>query len=821
MAPVLEKKRKRAPTPEELGLVPVEEPPPPAPPPAPWTNKRKPAPTPKDLGLIPVNDNEADQPEPQPAPPPPPTGQPTPQDLGLVDPDKDLAPSDGTWQDLWDWSSRQLDTAGDTATWALDGFRDALGFDDPPEPFTQDTTRRVPRKDMTDTPVGVAWLLDWLVPDAAYDFVTSKRTWNNLEVGADKAMAGFVIPLVRGGVKVGKTVNQFLEDDLGIDFDTKHASDDPDGFWNDTLAWMKEDIAMFGRKVQKNQLPADERGWLDALVETIPSIPPMLVAYGASTFLTRSPMAGFASVDGLISWGNDDSEDKIAFAVVKGAILGKTLEWLNVLSRPLRIPPLALAGSGMAWAEGADLPDIIAGGIVFPILGALPKSGPMNVRYFKEHGVLPDLRDLGGHLRDLFYGGNSSQAAADVKQTAWALKQVRAKHNVEATEEQMRWQDDLAEARKPREGDTPTDVDSRVAEANRAHEQRMEEYSQRHYDEELPHRQANDHAQRRHDRVQHPWRMSWTEAPYMRRLHMHERDIAVEHTRGAEIIKKAEEDANERARQGQERAEEIRAQAAEEADPVARRRLEQLADFVEDESLRITFETRSSAEDIAEFRVELAEAEATRWRFELAEVVSRRHTAQGRKMVQLAAERELEDAYRAGLRKVTRANRRARDLLNKGDQVVERTRARLRRDGVTEENPETNGVWTREMAKAEEIRDAYREAAAFELYSSQSSADFRISFATAAHDAAYNPTPKTGLVDWILRLLGLRKPKPTDAERQRKPRQTRRKDGTSRQKKTPTICRPTLKRATRHCCSTVRRIQNSGRSKTVSIMRCR
>jgi hypothetical protein len=746
---------KRAPTPEELGFVDEVAPPPPPPP-------KKRAPTPEELGLeVLPEQTPPEQTEPE--------ADTSPDALGLA-PTGPPPPTDGSWQDLWDWTEKTAAEAGDVVLGGLDWVRESLGFDEPPPEFPQDTSRRVPQENMNDKQDAVDWMIDMVVPDVAYDylfkpvydFATSQRTRQNVYVGADKTMGGLVIPAVRGLTKGARALDRAL-DQIGIDLDYWGRSDaEKEQAWNETLAWMKSDADAFIKRAGQNQLPEDQRTVGDALTEMLPMIPVMLVGYGGAGAML-GPVGGFAAFDAMTAWGEDKSDSEIGWAAAKGAALGKVLEWANVLSRPLRVAVLAPAGGGMAYAEGASDVDIAANAIVFPVLGAMPKSGPIGTRYLKEHGVMPDIRDIGGHVRDLF-GGTEPRARNVRDRTAFDLKKKTTEHNVEMTQESMRWQSELAEARQPREGDTPEIVQSRVAEVNRAHEERLEEMTKRHYNEEQPLRQVAEHAQRRWERAQHPFTVSWMEGPYMRNLHMYERDVVVANVESVKVLQKAQQDGDERMASGMARAAEIRKQAEGESDPVAKRRLNQLADHVEDEALRVTYQMRTQAEDLAEYRIELAEARASSARYELAEVMGRRNRVEARRALQMATDRDMQDAYRAGVRKITRGNRRARELLKKADEVVTRREAQLKRDGITEENPETNGVYIREMQRVYEIRDIYRETASFELYESHSTADFRISMATHAHEMALNPAEKPGVVGTIMEMLGLRRRKNQEEE---------------------------------------------------------
>ena len=744
-------RQKRQPTPEELGLFDEPEAPP-APPPARVNAQRQP--TPEELGF---GDDEEEA--------APPSGrQPTPEELGMpVRPQGPPPPArDDSWQSWWDWSASQVEDAGESAeegiTWMFDGIRESLGLADATKPYPQDTSRRVPHENMTESSGIFEWLVDYAIPDPVWDFLTGERTQKNLRVGADQTMASLVTPMAKGLIKTGAAIERGL-DSAGIDLDYWERSDEEkEALWQDTLAWWDTQGTHFGERAAENRLPEDKRNILDALTEMAPMIPVMLVEYGTAGAVLGN-VGGFAAIDALLAAGNDESPDNILFAAIKGAAMGKALDWANILSRPLRSVTLAAAGGGMAAAEGASDVDIMANAIVFPVLGLPAKSGPMGVKYFKEHGIMPDLRDLGGHARDMLTGGNDIAAKKESEAADHSLKLVRSRHAIESTEEALQWQSDLAKAREPQPGDTPEAVDTRVAAANEAHELRMEEYSKKHYEEELPHRQRADHAKRRYDRAMHPYTMSWMEAPYMRALHSHERGVVVAHTQGIKDLQKSQEENDERFAYGMARAEEIRKQAAEEADPQMRRKLETLADHTEDETLRIIYTRKNDAEELAEYRIELAEAHASAARYDLAKIVGRRNKVDGRRALQSATDRDLQDAYRAGLRKVTRSNRRARELLRRGDDYVARIDKRLRDDGITPDNPETSKTYDRVMEEAHTVRDGYRDTAAMELYAGQSGADMRITYATYAHDAAMNPVSKPGLIEWIMHILGLKKMK--------------------------------------------------------------
>jgi hypothetical protein len=742
----IKKTKKKSPAPEDLFIDPVAV--------LPTAAK---SPSPEDLGL----------PQEQQSEPGEKTFYNSPEQLGLANPAKPMpepVPEEGSWQDVWDWSERQIEAAGEVVTGGLEYVRESLGMERTPE-FKQDQTRRVQRPNMDEGSGIVDTVVDWLVPDSIEDlvvtpvkeFVTSKRTQRNLYVGADKAAGGFVAPTMRGLTKGAKKIFDFARDELGVDIDYwQRSPEEQDKLWQEILDYFETQGEYFLQRAAQNQMPDGERTTLDALTEILPSIPVMIVGYGGAGALIRSPMLGFAALDSATAWGEDKSAEEVAFAAGKGAALGKLLEWTNILSRPLRVPVLAAAGGGLAATEGAPTEDILANAIVFPILGALPKSGPVNVRYLKEYGVKADLRDIGGHIRDLLVGGNVSRAKQDLEAAEWELKKRQSQHKTEETEEMMKWQSELAEARIAREGDTPEILQSRIAEANRKHEERIEEYSKRFYNEETPLREIHDHARRRYERAQHPFKVSWEEAPYMRSLHLYEKNVVSANYNSINTLQRANEEALEKISVAQERSRELRGMAEAEPNPVQRRKLERLADHVEDEAMRVTYQIRSRAEENAETKIEQAEQRASVARYELALVVGKRNKIEYRRAMQMATDRDLQDAYRAGSRKLTRGNRRARELLKKGDDIVARAEERLKRDGVTKDNEETVDLYEIEMQRAFEAREMYREMAAFELYEARSAADFRISMAQAAYDAAINPVYKPTMHERLLEWLGLK-----------------------------------------------------------------
>lgn len=746
--------RKRAPTPEELGLL-DEEPP---------RKVAKRAPTPEELGL-------EDAPA-APTTPVTPTRSPPPDQLGI--PTRPMGPpppaAEDTWESWWNWAKDQVEpvmqdagkAATDVGEYLWESGRSLAGYEEQKkQQWEQDKSRRVEHPDMGEDSGIVDTIIDWAVPDALYDFLTSKRTKANIDIGFEGAQYAFG-DVMKGGVNVMRVADEALRS-VGIDLDYwDRTPEQREAQWQETIQFLDGIQQQYGKDYQqkREQFQQDfgDRELGDALVQVVPSLPTMLAEYGLAG-MAFGPVAGFAFIDGMAKSGQKGAtNDDVLFATVKGAALGKLLEWANVLSRPLRIPILAGAGGGLAASEGADTVDTMASAIVFPVLGAMPKGGPVNMRYLREHGVMPDIRDIGGHVRDLFIGGNQPMAKRDMETAGWAWKQMRSKHNIEQTQEMQLWQDELAAARKPQAGDSETSVQDRVANANARHEQRLEEQSKKQYEEELPFRQAYDHAERRYRRSEHPLRVTWREAPYMRSLHMYERDVVNVNLKTMGGLQKVYEDNDARAAEGKARADELRRQAEAEPDEVARRRLHQMADHVENETFRITFERRTSAEDAAEFAIEMAEMRASAARYEMAKLIESHNRVEGRRAMQMATERDLADSYRAGLRKIARGNRRARELLETGDKVVDQTRARLERDGITENNPETQNVWQKTMEQAEGLRDSYRSMASMSLWESQSAADMRISFAHSAYDVAHNPQPKPGAIDRIMEFLGLKKP---------------------------------------------------------------
>ena len=769
-SPFLEKppeKKKRQPTPEELGLIPPEDFGRPSaadkkrkaesqPAPAPKITRQ---PTPEELGF-------------EDAPELPAGTQPSPEDLGIAQkPMGTPAPAnDDSWEAWWNWAQDRVEPvaqeAGETADWLWDNIKTYAGYEEEKRTgFKQDTSRRVERPDMGKDGGYVDWAVDQIVPDFLYDFFTSKRTQKDFEIGFDTAQYAFG-DFLKGGAFVMKKADEGLRA-IGIDLDFHGRSEEErEATWAGTIKFLDDIQKSYGADIQRKSAAYEQeygpRDLGDALVRVVPALPTMLAQYGLAGF-ALGPVAGFAFVDGMVKAGAGGSPDEVLFAAVKGAALGKLLEWSNVLSRPLRIAPIAGAGYGLAKSEGADEVDAMASGITFGVLGVLPKSGPVNVRYLREHGVMPDIRDIGGHVRDLFIGGNEPMAKRDFETSGWALKQIRTKHNVEQTQEMQMWQDELAAARKPREGDTETSVQDRVAEANSRHEQRLEGQSKKQFEEELPFRQAHDHADRRYRRAQHPFfGVTWREAPYMRSLHMYERDVVTTNLQSATALQKINEQNEQQSIDAKARADELRRQAEDEPDEVVRRRMNQQADMIENETFRMTFERRVNAEDATEFALEMSEMRAASARYELVRIIEAKNKVEGRRAMQMATERDLGDAYRAGVRKVARGNRRARELLETGDRVVNNEMARMKRDGITEDNPQTQRIWQERMEELEAIRENYRGMASLSLWENQSAADMRISFARSAWEMAHNPEVKPGTLGRILEILGLRKPRAPD-----------------------------------------------------------
>ena len=285
----------------------------------------------------------------------------------------------------------------------------------------------------------------------------------------------------------------------------------------------------------------------------------------------------------------------------------------------------------------------------------------------------------------------------------------------------------------------------------------MEEYSKRVYEEELPHRQRYDSANRRYNRAKHPFRVTWQEAPYMRSLHMYERDVVTAHQNGISMLDDMMAGNTEYLAESQRHAQELRDKAAAEPDDVTRNKMLQMADHVETVAWKSIYERQAHTEDVIEARIELAEMRATKARYALANRIKEKNSVDGNRAMQMASERDLQDAYRAGLRKVARGNRRARALLKQADDAYANIERRLIENNITKDNADTVEAYNRNMDKAEEIRDAYRTSASMELWEAQGSADMRVSYAAAMHDAIHNPMVKPGLVGRILERLGLRK----------------------------------------------------------------
>lgn len=730
-----ERPKNKVPTPEELGLIPIDAPA--TPPPASQPPR---VPTPQELGLIPFDE-----------PPPPGAAAPSPKDLGLVEVPEPAG--DAGKQEWWDWLAAQAEAAEEEVFGFLDTIREGLGIE-MPKPANPDMSRvasdypnqpkpgskpakpgTVPEgKIFEPGSTGDEWVpddLEWFAR-SAYDFATSPRTWQALDAGAARAEAG-AFDFAGGVVHTVNYVGDWLADTFGGP-KSDEAAILPgviDKKWSELEQDLDAERDYWAQLYEQKRIK-DDRTLVDVLVETAPTLPPMLLEFmlGGRAF---GAAKGFAAVEAIHA--RDGSNLDILGAAAKGYALGVFLEWANVLSRPLRIVPLAAAGGGLAYAEGGDDVDIAASAIIFPVLGMLPRSGPINRRYLKEHGVTPDMRDIGGHIRDLFWGGNSGKAKVEHDAAFQAWRKVTARHQAEQAQERVNWMLETNAAKRQQPGDTPEIAGERISRANAQHERNLEEMLPRQRAEELPYRQAFDHAARRWARAKHPWRVSWMSAPYMRNLHMAERGVMVAHAEGYRIVARANEEADRRYDLGMAKVKEFRARAAEMKDPKKRKALEDLADATEDETVRITHEMRSGAEWIAERRIDMAEGAASTARWQLAEVMGahylEKHNAQW-----LAADRDVQEAFRYGARAYTAAARRARSFADMGDAYVKNTEARLRRRGITPENEKTRDLYERVMAEAEHMRDYYRTAASVELLDAQTRADTRISIAQGRYEVA-------------------------------------------------------------------------------------
>lgn len=753
--------KKRAPTPEELGL--LEDDVPPAAP----SVKRSRAPSPEELGLV-------DEPPPPTRPPARKGPSPSPEALGLVPlgakPMTQPPAHESSWSEWWDWATDEVapvtQAAGEAGDWIWQGVRDTLGITPAPEPYHQDTSRRVARPDMTQDSGLIDQIIDYAVPDAIYDFATSKRTQQNLDIGYAHAQRNLG-DLLKGMTYVGQRADEFMSD-IGLDLDYWNRSDEEKAqAWEETRANLETIQKSYDIDAQRGSEQLGERSLLDALTQVVPSLPTMFAEYGLAG-AAFGAAGGFAFIDGMHAAGAGGNKEDVALAAAKGAAMGKILDWLNVLSRPLRVAIIAPGSYALAKAEGADNVDALANSIVFTGLGALPQAGPINMRYLRENGIGADVRDIGGHLRDLFIGGNASRAEADFNQAGKELGEVRSRHAQEVEAENARWKQEQEEAKVAREGDDENSAGDRLSAANARHEMAEEDFSKRHYDEELPYRQAYDHAERRHNRAKNaflnPFGPSWQEAPYMRSLHMYERDVVVATVNAINAVKQGQDTADERKAYGAERAAALRERAAAEEDPEARAKLETMARIAEDHAFRISYEFKSRAELASENMIQTAEARASIARYELAKIIGHGNRTDGRRALQLATMRDLEDAYRAGLRVISYGNRRARELLAIADDVVTRTEAHMKESGV-EKDSET---WVQNMDTAHQIAEQYRNSASVELWDAQNTADTRLSFANAAHEASMNPHPRAGIINDILEFMGLKKkaekPKNEDAE---------------------------------------------------------
>ena len=728
-----ERKRKKKPqpqpdfSPEALGLIPLEQP------------QAKPADdfSPEALGLIP-----AQQPQAQPAPA-------APQD------------TDGYgWDDLADDAAEFGDWTLHKGAQFVDLLRSMAGIAPPTEPFPIDMTpteeeskreylegpkererRPIPADKMTEP----GTVMDFIVPDflerptrAIYDYVTDERTQRSLDAGG-AAMASTVDEFAANSAMVLNYLNDFLVETTGVG----QTSDKYDAVlgesWKEFEGRMRERSERWAEHYARLRVPDADRTVGDALLEAVPQLPSMLLAFGGAGAML-GPVGGFAAVEALLA--ADEGPEAALKGALKGAIMGKLFEWSHVLSRPLRIPALGAMGAGATAMEGGSDADIAAQAILFPALGLPGRGGPINTRYLREHGVKSDLRDIGAHLRDLF-GFTPRSVQTDYDITSGALAALRKKHQSELQAEQARYVVEESAAKELQPGETQVDVNTRLAELKRIHEANVREIMQRQTQEELPIRQEFELAERRLNRAKDPLFFSWQVAPYMRALHGKERQVLVEHDRGWREIQVANTAASERLQAAKDEAKAVRERTA--ATPEDAQRNNDLADHLELEGGRMAYEMRRVVEDAVEARLLKLEGEADRARFDLADVIAKGHKIDGRRARWLAADRARQVAYQAGIRLVRMGEGRARALLELGDSHVAQVKAKLTRRGVTEENVKTKEEWDAEVAKAMEVRETYRDLASMELLDAQYRADSRVSRIEYIFDRAVNEARLAGV----------------------------------------------------------------------------
>lgn len=729
-------------SPQELGLVPVD--------PDEEEEERRPvqqAPSPpkgrtadpRALGLIPLEDEPAND-------------DLSPQALGLVPadtPQPDAPDEEGFFDWAWHKGEQFLDT-----------LRSAAGLDPAPEPANADMeviAEQPERAKPGDVPEGKitapGTVADFLIPDflerpvrSIYDFASSDRTQQSLEAGT-YAAGGGLMDLSKNAVMLLNYVNDFLTEETGIGV---KSADAELPFSNMTWGELQADLAKaeqaYAERYAQTRVAEDQRGVVDALVEALPQIPVMVAEYGAAG-ATMGPILGFAAIDALMH--ADEGAEGAAWAGAKGAALGAFFEWANILSRPLRIPALAAAGGGMAAAEGGSDADIAAQSILFPVLGMPQRSGPVGVRYLREHGVAADLRDMGGHIRDLLVGGNVQRSKADAETAGGALAALRQKHNNERQQEQARFVVEQSQAKEMKPGETNADVVARVEKSKRDHEENVNAMNRRHMNEEQPLRHAYEMAERRHQRALHPFRTSWQTAPYMRALHSAEQKVLVVHHEGYTQLQSAYRAADERFERAKEEAKAVRARVAKTPEEAQRNR--EYADYLESEGGRLAYEMRTRTETEIESRIQRAEALADRRRFELAQAIGRGNKVEGRRAMWLAADHSRQAAYRSGIRLIRQGENRARRLIELGDNHVRMTERALRERGLSPDDAATKAEYDARMSKANQVREDYREMASLELLDAQYRADSRVSRAELTFGQAVEAARIAGVPDQALR----------------------------------------------------------------------
>ena len=726
-----EKKRKKKPqpqpdfSPEALGLIPLE----------------RAAPNPDDdfspeaLGLVP-----ADQPAPRPAPPEDTDG------YGWDDAGRDAA-------EFGDWTLHK-------GQQFLDVLRQMAGIDAAPEPFpidmtpTEEDARRQYLEGQDPEPVrpvpegkitAPGTVTDFLIPDfierparSVYDWFADERTQRSLDAGGG-TMVATVDKFAANAAMVGRYAKDFVLEQTGL---PRNAQSDQD--WLEFEQGMREHGDKAMRWAMARRVAEGERNVGDALVEAIPQLPAMLAGFGGAGALL-GPVGGFAAIEALLA--ADEGPEAALKGAIKGAVMGKLFEWSHVLSRPLRIPALGAMGAGVTAMEGGSDADIAAQAILFPALGIAGRSGPIGTRYLREHGVMPDLRDAGAHVRDLFLGGNKKTAQSDFDTASDLLTALRKKQESERQDEQARYIVEESAAKELKQGETQADVDARLARIKAAHEENVREMMRRHTNEETPLRQEFELAERRLKRAQDPFRISWQVAPYMRALHGKERQVLVEHERGWREIQAANAAAAERLQVAKDEAKALREREA--ATPEEAQKNRDLADHLELEGGRITYEMRRQVEDAVDARLLKLEGDADRARFDLADIIAKGNKIDGRRAMWLAADRARQVAYMAGIRAVKAGEGRARALLELGDQHVAQARRKLAERGITEDI-KTKEEFDRLMTEAMEMRETYKDLASMELLDAQYRADSRVSrieyiFGKAVEDARLAGVPASEL----------------------------------------------------------------------------